>query len=287
MSDRGEMLRGAAFGTAPPIAEPALLALAAETRVSTHSVLVAIVCGARGRYALANSLLDPLIRGRNPLLASLAGSVLASHRRQLGGHSVARSLDGAALRNAVHANGPGDDDGLDPRGAVVDALLGLAADNLALGKTTAARLLVNRSMRLATSWRSAVRTGWVRAELALATATPEEAVGPAQRALGIARARGSLRHSIKSELVLSAALAATGDPGARRDAVDRLERVLSGARTQKLLSLVWPGEALAEELGPVGSEDRHRRRTRVLHDVLLHADPIGRHLASVSPWVPV
>lgn len=281
------VLRRVAFDDAPDIADCSLMAMATAADAPAAQLLAAIVLGARGRYASASTLLDPLIRGRNPLLAALGGTVLASHRRQLGGHRAALTLDGAALRRAVHASGPADEDGLDFRGATADALLGLAADNLALGRLGAARRLLDRAVALAAGWRAEVRAGWVEAELALAAATPQDAVLPAKRALGIARDRGAVRHSIKSELVLSAALAATGEPEGRRRAAHQVHQALEAARMQGWRSLVWPAEVLAADLDPGQAEQKRRRVSRELHDLLLDADPVGRRLACASPWIPV
>ncbi|EOD63426.1 hypothetical protein H480_36920, partial [Amycolatopsis vancoresmycina DSM 44592] len=86
-------LRAAAFGS-DPLPAPAVVRGAARPR---ERLLAAIVLGAQGRYAAAATLLDALRLERDPVTASLAASTLASHRRQLGGHALARALDGEAF----------------------------------------------------------------------------------------------------------------------------------------------------------------------------------------------
>src|SRR3954469_24704188 len=124
-------LRRAAFGDV--VASPSLLAWAAVGSPRSR-LLAAIVLGAQGRYAAAAALLRELGHGRNPVLAALALTTFASHRRQLGGHGAALGPDGTALELAAGVTGGQDPDGLDARGAWTDALLGLTADNLGLGR---------------------------------------------------------------------------------------------------------------------------------------------------------
>lgn len=299
-------LRDAAFGGMPSVGDRTL----AAATTPRCRLLAAIVLGARGRYAASVTLLTPLLQGRDPLIAALAGATVASHRRQLGGHAAALPLDGSALRRAMDVGsltegaegrkareatgatattgataGP-DPDGLDAAGAVADALLGLAADNLGLGRLTAARRLLRRAVAVPAGWRAQVRAGWVTAELALASSAPQDAVAPAERAAALARDHGAVRHTVKSDLVLGAALAATGDPAARRRATALVRDALGEAVRWDLRSLVWPAGLLAAELDPDRTQWNHSRVTRELHSLLPAADPVGRCLAAASPWVP-
>ncbi|EID53792.1 hypothetical protein [Saccharomonospora xinjiangensis] len=187
--------------------------------------LDAVVRGARGEYAAAAAVLQPLSRHGDGVIASLAASALASHRRQLGGHAAALRLDGIALRRVVEAGqadhvatgpgwGRGDPDGLDQAGALSDALLGLAADHLGLGRLAECEALLTRAARavaVSGCWRAEVRLGWVQAELALASGRPFDSISPAKRALALAEARGAARHVAKSQLVLGAALVASDE----------------------------------------------------------------------------
>jgi hypothetical protein len=268
-------LRVAAFGDAPVV--PAGVPASPRAKL-----LTAIVFGAQGRYAGAVSLLHEVAKGRDPVLASLACSAFASHRRQLGGHRAAFGPDGTALRLVAGLSGSQDHDGIDAEGARADALLGLAADNLGIGRLPVARRLLARVRPR--SWRSAVRFGWVTAEIELASGQAADAVPPAKGALESATTAGSLRHVVKSQLVLAAAVGATGD---RERAVHLVDEALGVSDKFALRSLSWPAGLLAaEHRGGVCARDRSRVDAE-LHAVLLRTDPEGRRLARESPWVPV
>ncbi|WP_052371408.1 hypothetical protein [Amycolatopsis taiwanensis] len=272
-------LRRAAFGD---LLAPAAVLLAAPDSARSR-LLAAIVSGAQGRYAAAATWLGELGRGADPVLAALALTTLASHRRQLGGHAAALRLDARALRLASGAGGGEDLDGLDGRGAFVDALLGLAADNLGTGRLSAARRLLAAAAPLASGWRARVRTGWVTAEIELASGRPEAAGAPAEAALELATAASARRHVIKSQLVLAAALIAAGAPARAEELVSA---ALAEAEKFELRSLAWPGALLAGQLWPSASQYRFRVDA-VLHAVLLRSDAEGRILARESAWVPV
>lgn len=275
-------LRRAAFADLPEA--PAELTARATSEPPRARLLAAIVLGAQGRYAAATALLDGLGRGPDPVLASLALSTFASHRRQLGGHAAALGPDGAALRLVAGLDRGGDPNGLDANGARTDALLGLAADNLGLGRLGVARRLLARAEP--DGWRSRVRAGWVTAEVELASGNAAAAVAPAEAALAAATEAGALRHQTKSRLVLAAALGATGAQGARERALNLVGLALADADRFALRSLSWPAGLLAADLGLAGGEDRFGADS-VLHAVLLGADPEGRRLALASPWMPV
>jgi len=276
-------IRAAAFGDGPA---PPPDVLAADGPPGQR-LLGAIVLGAQGRYAAAAALLTVLRRDRDPVMAALALCTSASHRRQLGGHAVARGLDGAALARVTGATGTSgrsDPDGLDADGARADALLGLAADHLGTGRLAASRRVLDRAGAAARSWRTRTRMGWVTAELALAAGDASSAVEPAEAALSEATSAGSARHIVKSQLVLAAALGAIGH---KRRAGDLVAGALVTAQEHGLFSLSWPAGLIAADLWPADA-DRHRSETTaVLHAVLLRSDPEGRRLARASPWVPV
>jgi hypothetical protein len=286
---REEDLRAVAFGGAD-CGESALCAAAGRGGDARSRLLAAVALGARGRYGVAATALGELIHGRDSLTAGLAGATLAAHRRQLGGHAVARGLDAAALRRVLPlldgATAPADPDGLDVAGAVVDGLLGLAADNLGVGRLSAAARFVRHAGGVAAGWRGAVRAGWVRAELALAGGDAAAAVEPAERAAAVARQSRAPRHLVKSDLVLAAALLAAGTPAGRSRAGELVASATARARSLGLRSLVWPAELLAANLEPAGA-GRHRTRvTHELHALLPLVDPQGRRSAAASPWVP-
>jgi len=256
--------------------------------------LAAVVLGAQGWYARAAALLGELTRGRDPVLAALAGATLASHRRQLGGHADARRYDAAGLARVVPRSGQSlrlsADAGLirkdGPAGlareALSDVLLGLAADAVGLGRLGEARRLVAAAPGDA-GWRAEVRTGWVSAEIELAAGRAEVAVRHAEPAAERAMASGSERHRVKSALVLGAALATNGERG--RAGV-MVSDAFDDAIDLGMLTLAWPAAMILVELEPTRADQFCRCAAVALHSVLHRADPVGRRLAECSPWVP-
>jgi hypothetical protein len=199
----------------------------------------AVAAGAQGRYASATAELDALVAmPRLGPLASLAGSTRASFLRQLGGHVPARTWDGRALALAgsdVEAGG--------------DALIGLAADALGVGRFAASARLLGRVDELASELpaRLTVRRAWVTAELSMATGQGLAAVGHAERAVAASAATGSVRHAVKSHVVLAAALCSAGDVQESRRVADA---AFAETNRHGLVPLSW---ALACLLGEVGS----------------------------------
>ncbi|WP_162788697.1 hypothetical protein [Amycolatopsis albispora] len=455
-----ELLRQAAFGDDPGAAR--LLRGKAGSGSGRVRLLAGIVAGAEGRYAAAATLFQQLMRGADRVVAAHAAAAFAAHRRQLGGHAAALAYDGLAVAWATAALGKRDErdpDGLDAEGALADGLLGLAADNLGLGRLKVARLLrakaglvgkhqvsdghadggsspaadgqgegpdgggevgegtgavgngrgkvrdergeagdghgrgrggsgevsegagavdagagevgdghgmacgggevgeragavgaragkvggeggeAGRGIGEAggegadgigaarggsgevadgkgwggesggqgsggsgeaggqaaagpganpvAGWRAQVRAGWVGAEIELAAGDAAAAVAPAARAARLARERGALRHSIKSDLVLGTALAAVGDSAGRERALDLVRNARLAADKYELRSLTWPAALIFADLVPANADLHRSRADTVLHAVLLRADPGGRRLARESPWVPV
>ncbi len=173
--------------------------------------LRAVAAGGQGRYGSAYRDLAVLRRnvpgGR---LVSLAHSTQGSFLRQLGWHTLARGWDGRALALA----------GADFE-ARADALIGLAADALGVGRFAAAATLLARADSAlapgsAVPDRLPVRRRWVAAELAMASGDGESAVRHAEEAVELAEAMASgplgasARHRVKSDVVLAAALCSTG-----------------------------------------------------------------------------
>ncbi|WP_024876275.1 hypothetical protein [Saccharomonospora piscinae] len=299
MSSAENVLRAAAFGARDvpePVGERVLAAAAHRAGVpALERWLAAVVLGARGRYAAATTVLEPLTRHGEPVVASLAATALASQRRQLGGHAVALALDGLGLRRALDGldsrwDDPPDRDGLDARGALADALTGLAADRVGMGRTAEADALLARAARVVAVTdcpRSAVRLDWVRAECALASGRAGDSISPAKRAWVRARDGAGVRHQAKSGLVLGAALAASGEDGKRKRAAEIVGEALATARRHGWRSLTWPAQLLLADLHPECAVWNHSRVTEELTELLRSTDPVGRRLARTSPWVPI
>lgn len=244
------VLAAAAFGSKPgtwPLPSPA---------TPYQSWLRAIAAGGQGRYASATSDLAVLLRGRpDPALASLAHSTRASFVRQLGWHELARGWDGRAVALA----------GASPE-ARTDALIGLAADALGVGRFAASARLLARVAEAPEAVdplpRLAVRRAWVAAELAMSTGDGPAAVRHAEQAVELSRAAGTglARHRLKSEVVLAAALCCAGR-------IDRAQRVadpaLDTAETLGLVPLRW---ALACLLADIGSATRSAEQLGAIRD---------------------
>ena len=122
--------------------------------------LRAVVAGGQGRYGSAMADLDGVLRlQRGGPLVSLAHSTRASLLRQLGWHDRARRWDGRAMTLAGSNAEAG-----------ADALIGLAADALGVGRFAASATALGRAGELLTGStrpRLPVRLAWVSAELAM------------------------------------------------------------------------------------------------------------------------
>jgi len=222
--------------------------------------LRAVAAGGQGRYGSAYRDLAELRRtGAAGRLVSLAHSTQASFLRQLGWHTLARGWDGRALALA----------GADSE-ARSDALIGLAADALGIGRFASATTLLARENAVpgpAVPDRLAVRRRWVAAELAMASGDGGSAVRHAEEAVELARAMAfgpmgaSARHRVKSQMVLAAALCSAGSIERAR-AVG--EAALEATGRLRLLPLRW---ALASLLIDIGSVSLPVRKLREIRDI--------------------
>ena len=210
----------------------------------TELWLRAVAAGGQGRYGAALTDLDTLERTNSGgALSSLGCSTRASFLRQLGGHRAARGWDGRAWASA----------GSDVT-AGTDALVGLAADALGMGRFPLSAQLLRRAGDLMSAGgegvdpRLSVRLAWVSAELAMFTGDGPTAVAHAERAVDLASELGSARHDAKSRVVLAAALCSIGNIEASRMVADD---ALATATKLGLVPLSW---AVASLLADIGSE---------------------------------
>jgi hypothetical protein len=224
-----------------------------EATTPLHTWQRAVAAGGQGRYASGFADLDAV--GRTPgagSVASLALSTRASFLRQLGRHVDARPWDGRALALAAS-----DAD------ARADALIGLAADALGIGRFGVSARLLQRAREVlgdVSQARLPVRFGWVSAELAMFTGDGAAALEHAERAVGLAASTGSVRHAVKSDVVLAAALCSAGDPDGSRRVADV---ALEVTRQFGLVPLSW---ALACLLLDVGSAVHPHDRIAAIRD---------------------
>ncbi|MEI6252388.1 MAG: hypothetical protein WCP30_06240 [Mycobacteriaceae bacterium] len=216
-----------------------------EARSPQELWLRAVAAGGQGRYAAARADLAGLIHNESAgRWRSLGRSAYGSFLRQLGWHWRAHDWDGRALAAA----------GTDP-GAGADALIGLAADALGVGRLATSAALLERAVGLARNAdepRLEIRLAWVRAELAMAGGDGPDAMQHARRGVELAHeALPSLRrHRVKSDVVLAAALCSAGDLAGSRTVADA---ALADTETYQLAPLRW---ALACLLSDIGSASR-------------------------------
>ena len=243
----GQAAFGTGFGDALPASTTALDAW--------HR---AVALGARGYYSRARAeLRRARVLGASAALASLVTSTEASFVRQLGDHRAAARLDGVALIAAT-----------DPASAA-DALTGLAADALGIGRLMLADRLLQRaaavvhdSDHLSSSsqpvssiteipsatgdselWRQLVRLDWVTAELAMAGGKSERAGEFARSASVRAQASGSVRHVVKSRLIVAASHCVAGELD---EALKNADDVQRQCDRLDLLPLRWAAAMLCD-----------------------------------------
>ena len=215
--------------------------------------LRAVAAGGQGHYGSALADLGRVQRlvAHGPL-ASLALSTRASFLRQLGWHDRARFLDGRALMLADGAAMP-----------AADALIGLAADALGVGRFAASARALQRAADHVTDSATArlpVRFAWVSAELAMVSGDGASAVAHAERALQLAAALVSARHTVKSRVVLAAARCSRGDVDASRREADE---ALRQAAVFGLVPLRWAAACL---LADIGSDENPHAEIAAIRD---------------------
>jgi hypothetical protein len=222
-----------------------------------QSWLRAVAAAGQGRYSSARADLAALRRAQpDGALASLSLSTEASLLRQLGGHRLAAGWDGRALALAQTA-------GDDPMAlqAGVDAVVGLAADALGVGRLAASARLLERAEEMMRSTeapppRLAIRLAWVSAELAMAGGRGPDAVTHARRAVDVAeQALPALRrHRVKSDVVLAAALCCAGSTDLSRAVADA---ALDDTQIYGLVPLRWALACLLADIGSATLTSHH------------------------------
>ncbi|QUR66500.1 hypothetical protein [Mycobacterium spongiae] len=257
-----QTLAEAAFGS-----QPGTWPLPAAT--TPHQLwLRAVAAGGQGHYGSAYHDLAVLRRRASAgPLASLAHSTHGSFLRQLGWHTLARGWDGRALAVADS----------DPE-ACADALIGLAADALGVGRLAGAATLLSRAdqalaageMSALARDRLAVRRHWVTAELAMAANEGTIAVRHAEEAAELALTMqtgqtgdtgtgASVRHGVKSQMVLAAALCSAG---ATKRAGLVADDALDACGRLGLIPLRWALACLLIDIGSVTFSARELHEVR-------------------------
>ncbi|WP_213263316.1 hypothetical protein [Gordonia amarae] len=234
----------------------------------------AVLQGAVGYAARADTGLEALAadaaRAGDTPIESLCRSTRASLLRQAGGHDKALILDARALSVIGLPTGEGATDDGWAYAARLDALVGLAADNLGRFAFGASMRLLGRARTLAgpvtdpatdreaggseaADWeamdwecgvRPRLRCEWVSAELDLYRGDPAAARTHAQAGLGLLEtlpADRYTRHRVKTELIAAAVDAAAGRTDA---AIERGQRCRQITAASGLLPLEWAATAL-------------------------------------------
>ncbi|MGE2729899.1 hypothetical protein ACQI4F_10495 [Mycolicibacterium vaccae] len=199
----------------------------------------AVAAAGQGRYAAALADLATVLR-RTPTgrLASLAHSTRASFLRQLGWHDAARGFDGRAWALSGGAGEP-----------AADALIGLAADALGVGRFAASERALARAAEIVAEVDTArlpVRLAWVSAELAMVRGDGARAVSFARQAVDLAEPTGSARHRVKSCIVAAAAHCSAGDLESSRELADA---ALAATEEFGLVPLRWAAASLLADIG--------------------------------------
>ncbi|GGF32209.1 hypothetical protein [Williamsia phyllosphaerae] len=249
-------LQAIAFGSRPGSAITPMRSRGGETAID--SWMRAVAAGARGHYAAASAELDRADRSTaDPAVRSLAYSTRASHLRQAGRHARARRHDGEALWWAT-----GEATDAVARAAVLDALIGLAADSLGSARFDLAdRLLARCEIVLAgmddgEPWiwtgRLRLRHLWVRTESALYRGEAHRARTAMLERVELLDACPSVRHRIKTDLIAAAASAATG---ATAEAAQVAIECADAARTHGQLPLEWAATSLLVGIGTTAQGD--------------------------------
>ena len=182
-------------------------------------------------------------------------------------------------------------------------LLRLAADAVGLGRIEEARRLHSAAVARSrpagaeASWRCRVREGWVAAEIELAAGNPERAIPAAVTATRVAGDGPSLRHRVKSDIVLAASLTAMAG-GSTPNAVELvtegdqqpvpalLQRAVTTSLERGIFSLVWPAAVITSNLYVDTRNEFKILASNALTCVYLRSDEQLRCLARTSPWVP-
>lgn len=212
----------------------------------------AVALAGQGRYSLATSELDVAESESEAAraLRSVMASTRASWLRQTGAHTRAARYDGEAISLVGIESSA---DSVRILEARCDALTGLAADALGIGRLSTSHVLLARCSALLDSspdslWRPRLRLDWVKAELAMAGGDGPSAVRHALDARERATDTVSLRHRVKTELIVAAAQCSVGNV---QQSVATAYSVLDACSEHELMPLRWAAAMLLNGLGEV------------------------------------
>jgi len=213
-----------------------------RAEVTAAAWLLGVALSAAGRYGSALRVLTPLLDAgehtdaapETKLFSALAAATAASIHRGLGRHAAARELDSRGLALA---------DGSEE--ARFDCMLGLATDAVGLDEAGEAQTRLAEAEALVEEhddewWRQRVRFDWCRAEVALLTDTPGDAITAAAASVERAEGARAPRHVAKGLLFQGVAELQAGSP----EAPSTLRRAATLAEGLGALPVTWQARAL-------------------------------------------
>jgi len=249
----------------------------AETAAS--SWLLGVALAAAGRYGGALQVLVPVLEAGESgdpaatasevkLFSSLAAAAAASVHRGLGRHVAATELD---TRGLALTEGPDE--------AAFDCLLGLAADAVGAGRSDDAGTRFAQASAVADQhggdwWRQRVRLEWTRADIAMASERPGDAVTAATAAVKAAERARAPRHVAKGLLFQGVAELQSG----MVEATATLRRAATLGENLGALPLVWQARALLGALLDESSEEGARSLAAARSAVLTMAADLPAEL---------
>lgn len=190
-----------------------------------------------GDYAGAFDILEPLTKCDSAEVAGLACARIAAGLRQIDEHPLAVAWDDKAMAAAGQA--------------VLDGIVGRAADQVGVGDAAGAAGFLAGAPARCRTMRDDIRVAWVACEISLLKGQYRIAAAHGERAHKVSAAMGSPRHLVKSMLFWAAADRAAVPTGSEAVAFALLHRGYNRARALSLRPVLWPLVAvLGDEASP-------------------------------------
>lgn len=211
----------------------------------------AVLIMSTGDFREAFRILEPLIAAGDEV-GGLAAARIASGLRQMDEHAEAVAWDDRAM--AVGGQ------------ALVDGLIGRAADAVGAADPASAAGYLATAARGARQLRDQVRVSWVACEISLLKGHAQIATAHAERAHKMSVTMGSPRHIVKSTLFWAASARDLNE----RVALDLLHRGYTRAKALALRPLLWPMVAV---LGDLASPEQRAVAGHAVEYIRAHLPP--------------
>lgn len=221
----------------------------------------AVLIMSLGDLCGAFDLLEPLAKSDDREVAGLACARLASGLRQIDEHDAAVGWD----EQAMAADGQ----------AVIDGIIGRAADQVGAGDAPGAARFLTEAQPRCRTMRDDVRVAWVACEISLMKGQYRLAAAHGERAHKVSVAMGSPRHIVKSMLFWAAAdraaaAAAPAEPTSNDPYFTLLHRGYARARALSLRPLLWP---MVSVLGEDASAEQRQVAGQAVGYICDHLPP--------------